>query len=53
MFKFRGKHILKGATIGSIFFPLKVTSMRIDNKKDIILKTAKIKLSQHNYMTVF
>ena len=40
MFQCRGNHILKGATIigtnmlpmGSIFFPLKVGPMRIDNK---------------------
>ena len=39
MFQRKGKHILKGATIkgknmfpiGSIFFPLKVAPMRIEN----------------------
>ena len=39
MFQRRGKHVLKGASIqeknmlslGSIFFPLKVAKMRIEN----------------------
>ena len=53
MFQCRGNHVLKGATIkvknmlptGSIFFPLKVAPMRIDDnfKGHLIEKPPKLK----------